>query len=34
MRKMPVVGFLLQRIGSKFVERFDTTAAREMRASS
>ena len=32
MRKMPVVGFLLQRIGSRFVERFDTTAsARDAR---
>jgi 1-acyl-sn-glycerol-3-phosphate acyltransferase len=32
MQKMPVVGFLLQRIGSKFVERFDTSAsARDAR---
>ncbi len=32
MRRMPVVGFLLHRIGSRFVERFDTTAsARDAR---
>jgi len=32
MRRMPVIGFLLQRIGSKFVERFDTAAsARDAR---
>jgi 1-acyl-sn-glycerol-3-phosphate acyltransferase len=32
MRSMPVVGFLLERIGSKFVERFDTSgSARDAR---
>ena len=32
MQKVPVLGFLLRRIGSKFVERFDTSAsARDAR---
>lgn len=32
MRQAPVVGYLLQRIGSRFVERFDTSAsARDAR---
>ena len=32
MRNTPVVGFLLERIGSRFVERFDTSAsARDAR---